>query len=256
MWKGMVTLGLLNIPIKLYAATEARGGLAFNMLCPTCLKRIKVPTVCLEHGEIGRASTVKGYEFAPDQYVVMTEADFGSVPLPTKSAVAIEEFVPEGTPLLFARGHYYMGPDQVGTKAYNLLRDVMRKQKVVAIAKVMIRERETLASISVAGDILLLTTLFWPDEVRDPSEAVGVSDYEPQAAEMKMAASLVKEMTNHFDPAHYRDLYKEALLSIIEARIAGTEPPAMTAPAPVPALDIMAVLTASMEAAKQKGVRS
>lgn len=249
MWKGMLQLGLVNVPVKMYAATEDKAGLKFNMLHRECLQRISMQTTCPDHGPISRDDTVKGYEWTKGQYVVMEEADFESVPVPSKSTVSIISFI-SGDLSPFARGYYYLGPEEVGAKAYALLNRAMADRQVQALAKICIRERETLCVVSPMGDGFLLTTLLWPDEIRDPREVT--PEPKPVAQnELDMAYSLIDTMKGDFDPAQYKDEYREALVSIIDAKVAGTEP---VAPAPVkaaPVQDIMAVLAASVEAAKK-----
>lgn len=249
MWKGMLQFGLVNVPIKMYAATEDRAGLGFNMLHADCLQRIQMKTHCPDHGEIARTDTVKGYEWTKGSYVVMTEADFDSVPVPSKSTIEIQGFV-SGDIQPFARSYYWLGPEEVGAKAYTLLNQAMQKRGVQALAKVCIRERETMCLVAPKGDGFMLTTLLWPDEVRDPGEITPqpkpVTD-----AEMAMALQLVDEMTKDFEPSSFEDTYRQALISIIEAKIDGTELPAAPAPAAA-APDIMASLMASLKAAKEK----
>jgi len=249
MWKGMLQFGLMNVPIKMYAATEDRAGLSFNMLCKDCLTRIQTKTHCPTHGEIPRSETVRGYEWTKGSYVVMTEADFDSVPLPSKNTVSISAFIPaDVTPL--ARGYYYLGPEEVGAKAYTLLNRAMQERQVQAIARICIRERESLCLVSPHGDGFILTTLLWPDEIRDPREVwpepKPVSD-----AEMGMALQLVDAMAGAFEPDTYKDEYREALVSIIEAKIDGTAPAPMEVPKAAPVPDLMAALAASVEAARR-----
>lgn len=250
-WKGAIQLGLLTIPVKLYAATEARGGLSFNMLCKQDQQRVSMPTVCPTHGAIPRTETVKGYEWAKGNYVVVTDEDFGRVALPSTHAIVIERFVPAGAVTSFVKGSYYLAPEVIGNKAYAMLRGALGNR--VGIAKIAMRERESLAALSTQGNVIVMNTLFWPDEVRDPGELDLPGEELITPAEQAMAGQLITSMTGEFDPAAYHDAYREALLKIIEAKLEGQEPeaPAVTAPAPeLPSL--IDILKASVAAHKQE----
>ena len=258
MWRGAIQFGLVTIPVKLYLATESRGGLSFNMLHRPDLQRIQMKTHCPEHGEISRSDTVRGYEWSKSQYVVIEEDDFEKVPLKTVRAIEIEQFVPAdrgGFSTTFVKQAYYVEPEAVGRKAFVLLRQVLAEAGLQAICKIVLKDRETLAALDPFADTMLLSTLYWPDEVRDvkeldlPDTSV---DFKP--AEIAMAKQLVDAMTGEFDPGQYRDEYREALLQVIAAKVEGEE---VELPQPVVETrgltDLMAVLEASVAAARRKG---
>ena len=258
MWRGAIQFGLVTIPVKLYLATESRGGLSFNMLHKPDLQRIQMKTHCPEHGEISRSDTVRGYEWTKGQYVVIEEEDFEKVPLKTVRAIEIEQFVPADRgrfSTTFVKQAYYIEPDPIGRKAFLLLREVLADAGLQAICKIVLKDRETLAALDPFADTMLLSTLYWPDEVRDVNELdLPETDVAFKPAEIAMAKQLVEAMTGEFDPSQYKDEYREALMQVIAAKVEGEE---VEAPTPIVEsrglTDLMAVLEASVAAARGKG---
>lgn len=256
MWRGAIQFGLVTIPVKLYLATESRGGLSFNLLHKTCLNRVQMKTHCPEHGEISRSDTVRGFEWSKGQYVVIDEKDLDAVPLKTVRAIEIEQFV-EATQgqytTTFVKQCYYLEPEAIGRKAFFLLKSVLAETGLEAICKIVLKDREALAAINPYSRTMLLSTLYWPDEVRDAGELdLPAEEFEFKPAEKQMARQLVETMTGEFDPAQYRDEYREALMKVIEAKIEG-QPVEMPAPVEVTSklTDLMAVLEASVAAARE-----
>jgi DNA end-binding protein Ku len=254
MWKGAIQFGLVTIPIKLYLATESKG-LSFNMLHKEDLSRIQMKIWCpVEDEVISRGDTVKGYEYAPGEYVVITDEDLEKVPLKTVRTIEIEQFTKadEDSNTRFVKQAYYIEPDKVGRKAFYLLKSVLADEGLTAICKVVIKDREALAAIDPFGDTMLLTTLHWPDEIRSTKE-LDLPDEEPdfKPAELQMAKQLVAAMTGEFEPENYRDEYRDALMKVIEAKIEGTEPEQIEQPEEGGNLvDLMAALEASVKATK------
>ncbi len=265
MWRGAIQFGLVTIPVKLYLATEPRGGLSFNLLhkdakeggtTVPCLRRIQMKTHCPEHGEISRTDTVRGYEWSKGQYVIIEEGDLESVPLKTIRAIEIEQFVEAdrgqyGT--TFVKQAYYLEPEAIGRKAFYLLKSVLKESGLQAIAKIVLKDREMLAALDPYSTTMLLSTLYWPDEVRELGELeLPEAEYEFKPAEIQMATQLVQAMTGVFDAAQYHDDYREALMRVIQAKIDGQP---MAEPEPMPQAskltDLMAVLEASVAAARQ-----
>jgi DNA end-binding protein Ku len=263
MWKGAISFGLITIPVKLYTATESDYAIRFNMLHAPDLARIQMKVWCPEdEAVISRSDTVKGYEHAPGQYVVITDEDLEKVPLKTVRAIEIEQFAPRDDAtaehLRFTKQAYYLEPDKIGRKAFHLLRQVLGEKGLTAICKVVIRDREALAALDPFENTMMLTTLHWPDEIRAASELdVPVEETEFKPAELRMAEQLVEAMTESFDPARYRDEYREALLAVIDAKVAGQE---IATPAPAEAgtnlVDLMKLLEASVRAATDAKARS
>jgi DNA end-binding protein Ku len=255
MWRGAIQFGLVTIPVKLYLATESKG-VSFNMLHKTDLSRIQMKIYCpVDEDVISRTDTVKGFEYAPGQYVVVTDEDLESVPLKTVRSIEIEQFTPrdgvDHSAVRFVKQAYYLEPDAIGRKAFYLLKDVLEDKGLTAICKVVIKDREALAAIDPFAKTMLLTTLHWPDEIRSLGELdLPAEEPEIKAAERKMAEQLIEAMTGGFDPSQYHDDYREALLQIIEAKVAGEE--TVAAPEAEPAtnlVDLMAALEASVKAA-------
>src|SRR5512143_478911 len=255
MWKGAIQFGLVTIPVKLYVATESRAGVSFNMLHAEDLSRIQMKIFCpVEEEIISRSDTVKGYEYAPDKYVVITDEDLEKLPLKTVRSIEIEQFVDAAEAqgnTKFVKQAYYLEPDRVGRKAFALLKEVLQDKGLTAICKIVIRDREALAALDPFENTMLLSTLYWPDEVRARGELdIPDEEIELKPAEKKMAAQLIEAMTGEFDPAAYRDEYREALMQVIESKIEGRET-VEVAPAeePTKLVDLMAALQASVNAA-------
>jgi DNA end-binding protein Ku len=226
------------------------------MLHEKDLSRIQMKTYCPVDDEvISRSETVKGYEYAPDQYVVITDEDLEKVPLKTVRTIEIEQFTKaerEDTNTRFVKQAYFIEPDKIGRKAFYLLKSVLADEGLTAICKVVIKDREALAAMDPFSDTMILTTLHWPDEIRSTNE-LDLPDEEPdfKPAELAMAKQLVSSMTGEFEPENYKDEYRDALMQVIEAKVEGHE-----AVAPEPAeeagnlIDLMAALEASVKSAK------
>ena len=256
MWRGAIQFGLVTIPVKLYLATEPRGGLSFNLLHEDDLQRIQMKVHCPEHGEISRSDTVRGYEWSKGQYVVIEESDFEAVPLKTVRSIEIEQFVEaerERHTSRFVKQSYYIEPEAVGKKAFSLLREVLIDSQLQAICKIVLKDREQLAVLDPYAATMMLSTLYWPDEVRDIGELdLPAEEAEFKPTELAMARQLVDALTGEFDPAQYHDEYREALLKVIDAKVAG-QPVEAQADERVETsklTDLMAVLEASVAAAR------
>jgi DNA end-binding protein Ku len=264
MWRGAIQFGLVTIPVRLYLATESRGGLSFNLLhkeakeggkVVPCLRRIQMKTHCPEHGEIPRSDTVRGYEWSKGQYVVVDESDFEAVPLRTVRAIEIEQFVEadaQSDAPIFVKQAYYLEPEPVGKKAFSLLRAVLAEEGLKGVCKIVLKDREQLSVLDPYQSTMLLSTIYWPDEVRDLGELeLPSEEFDAKPAEVAMAKQLVSAMTGAFEPERYHDAYREALLRVIEAKVDGQE---IEAPEPVVETkgltDLRAVLEASVAAAR------
>ena len=257
MWKGAIQFGLVTIPVKLYLATESKG-ISFNMLHKDDLSRIQMKVWCpVEDEPISRGDTVKGYEYSPGEYVVITDEDLDRVPLKTVRSIEIEQFTKaerDDAAVRFVKSAYYLEPDKIGRKAFYLLKSVLEADGLTAICKVVIKDREALAALDPFSDTMLLTTLHWPDEIRSTKELdLPDEDFSFKPAEVAMAKQLVSAMTGEFDPAQYKDEYREALETIIEAKVQGQETVEVEAPEETSNLiDLMAALEASVADAKAK----
>jgi DNA end-binding protein Ku len=253
-WKGAVSFGLVSIPVKLYTATEEKD-VSFHQVHREDGGRIRYKRVCQVDGEeVAYADIAKGYELPSGETVVLTDDDLADLPLTSSRVVDVLSFVPleQVDPIYFAKS-YYLEPDKTATKPYVLLRDALLQADSVALVKVAIRTRESLATLRVRDNVLVLETMVWPDEVRTPDFAFLDDDVTVRPQELAMAESLIESMTADFDPEQYHDDYREALEQVIEAKIEGRE----IVEQPVQeedtgsVVDLMAALRASVAAAKK-----
>ncbi|HEY6608769.1 MAG TPA: Ku protein [Candidatus Limnocylindria bacterium] len=254
MWRGAIQFGLVTIPVKLYLATET-GGIGFNLLHATCLNRIQMKVYCPHHDAvIPRSETVRGYEWSKGKYVVVTDEDIDSVPLKTVRAIEIEMFVKasrDNAGVQFVKQAYYLEPEQIGAKAFYLLKSVLAEQNKSAICKIVLKDREQLAALNPHTSTMLLTTLHWPDEVRAIDELnLPEAEVEIKPSEKKMAEQLVASMTGEFNADDYADGYRQALMAVIEKKVAGEKPEPQERAEPTNITDLMAALEASVAAAR------
>jgi Ku protein len=252
-WKGAISFGLVTIPVKLYSATEQRD-VSFHQVHRADGGRIKYRRVCTKDGEeIPYADIAKGYELPSGEMVVLTDEDFADLPLSTSRRIDVMQFVPldQVDPIYFAKS-YYLEPDAAGSKPYVLLRDALERSGMVAIVKVALRQRESLATLRVRGGVFVLETMLWPDEVREADFPFLDEDIDVRAQELTMASSLIDSMSGDFDPSEHKDTYREALQATIEAKIEGREVVPPAEPEEVEAAtDLLSALRASVEAAKK-----
>jgi len=256
MWRGAIQFGLVTIPVKLYLATE-QGGIGFNLLHATCLNRIQMKVYCPFHDEvIPRSETVRGYEWSKGKYVVVTDEDIDSVPLKTMRAIEIEMFINasrDSAGTQFVKQAYYLEPEQIGAKAFYLLKSVLVDQSKSAICKIVLKDREQLAALNPFTNTMLLTTLHWPDEVRAIDELNLPEDQiDIKPSEKKMAEQLVASMTGDFSADDYHDNYRQALMAVIEKKVAGEKPEPQQRAEPTNITDLMAALEASVAAARDE----
>jgi Ku protein len=252
-WKGAISFGLVTIPVKLYSATEQRD-VAFHQVHREDGGRIKYKRVCTVDGEeVAYSDIAKGYELPGGEMVILTDEDFADLPLSSSRRIDVLQFVEneEVDPIYFAKS-YYLEPDQQGAKPYVLLRDALESSGQVAIVKVALRQRESLATLRVREGVFVLETMLWPDEVRTPDFPFLDEDIEVRKQELSMATSLIESMEGEFDPSEHKDAYREALQAVIDAKVEGKEVarPSEEA-AEEPAADLLSALRASVEAAKK-----
>ncbi len=252
-WKGAVSFGLVSIAVKLYSATEEKD-IRFHQVHRADGGRIRYQRICsLDGQEVSYDEIAKGYDLGGGEMVVLTDSDLADAPLTTSRAIEVLQFVPaeQVDPMLYNKA-YYLEPEGAATKPYVLLRDALTRADRVAIVKVALRQREQLATLRVRDGVLVLNTMLWPDEVRNPEFGFLDDDVQARPAELAMAGSLIESMAADFHPEEYTDNYRAALQEIIDAKAAGREvltPPAEE-PAPGAAVDLMAALRASVERAR------
>ena len=252
-WNGAISFGLVSIAVKVYAATEQKH-IRFHQLHAADGSRVRYQRMCVGCGEeVAYEDLAKGYDLGGEDMVMLTDDDFAGLPLPSTHAIDVLEFVPADQidPTLYASA-YFLEPDGAAVKPYLLLRDALIHTNQIAIVKVALRHREQLATLRVRADVLMLNTILWPDELREPAFPFLDADVETRPAELTMATSLIESMATDFHPQRYTDDYRLALQAVVEAKVAGREivPAAEDTAAPTAAADLMAVLRASVERAR------
>jgi DNA end-binding protein Ku len=255
-WNGVISFGMVSIPVKLYTATENKD-ISFNLLHKEDGVRLKQLRWCPEHEQpVEWSEIARGYEYARDEYVVMTDSDFEKLPLPSKHTVELAAFVDaEQIDPIYYEKTYYLEPDEKGVKPYALLMRALKEKGLTGLAKIAIRNKEQLCALRPMEDDgkgggLVLETLFYPDEIREmPSE---VPEVDVNKRELDMAYALIDLLQEDFEPKKYKDEYREALQTIIDAKLEGTEIEAPEIARPAKVTDLVAALKASVEAAKKK----
>ncbi len=255
LWKGAVTFGLVNIPVRLYSAVEEKS-LRFNMLHGEDGGRIKFQRVCAVCGkEVAWDEIVKGYEYSKDHYVTFTDDELKSLDVDSIRAIDVVNFVPleEIDPIYYNRT-YYVVPEPSGLKAYRLLQQALEAEGQVGIAKVALREKEHLATIRIKDDVFVLETMHWPDEIRQPVFEDLDKEVEVRDQEVKMARQLIQQLSTDFDPAAFVDDYRERLETLINQKVEGEEVTvvAEAEEEPTKVVDLMEALKASVADAKKK----
>jgi len=253
-WKGAISFGLVTIPVKLYSATEEKD-VAFHQVHREDGGRIRYKRVCQTDGEeVTYSDIAKGYELPTGEMVILTDEDFSDLPLTTSRSIDVLEFVPleQVDPMYFSRS-YYLEPEVAGTKPYVLLREALESSGRVALVKIALRQRESLATLRVRDGVFVLEMMLWPDEIREASFGFLDEDVDVRPQELQMAQSLIETLSGDFKPEQYTDNYREALQALIEAKVAGREvvSPAEPVAESGAVVDLMAALRASVEAAKQ-----
>ncbi len=253
MWKGAISFGLVTIPVAVFPATEEKS-LKFNQLHDEDTGRIRYKRVCeIDGQEVTYEHIVKGYEYEKDHYVVLTDDDLDKVPLESSRAIDIQQFVEldEIDPVLYKKS-YYLVPEETGAKAYALLRSALSTEGKVGIAKVSFRDKEHLAALRFKGDVFVLETMYWPDEIRAAEFDTVRAAAKVRPQEVEMAKSLIDSLSQPWNPDSYHDEYRDALVQIVEKKIAGEEIEIVPETAPARVVDLMEALKASVEAAKKK----
>lgn len=259
-WTGAISFGLVTVPVKLYSAVN-RKTVRFHQLNEGTGARIAQKRVDSSTGdEVPYEAVIKGYEVAPDQYVRITSEELEALDPKKTRSIDIEDFVElDQIDPVFYDHPYYLAPGAGGGKPYRLLYEAMRETRKVAIAKVVIRQKESLVAIRpMEGDVLGMTTMIFADEIVDPDridDLDAAREAEVNDRELAIAKQLVDSLAADFEPGKYRDTYREEVLSLIERKAAGEElavqPPPEEEAAPVP--DLMSALKASLDAVRKDG---
>ncbi len=224
MWKGAVSFGLVNVPVKLYSATESHD-ISFRQVHRTDGGQIRYQRVCSACGEmVAYDEIAKGYEADDGQLVILTDEDLASLPNQASKEVAVDKFVPREQidPMLFDKP-YYLEPEKAATKAYALLRDALTASDRVALVSVAIRTRKTMAVLRVVDGVIVLQTLLWPDEIRSAGQ-INLGDTAPASdKELAMAGLLVESLAGDYDPSEVVDDYAQAVDSLVKSKLEGGE---------------------------------
>ncbi|WP_037570497.1 non-homologous end joining protein Ku [Phaeacidiphilus oryzae] len=256
-WTGAITFGLVTVPVSLFAATSQHSGPALHQVHRKDGARIRLKRICEEEGkEVPYREIAKGYESPDGRTVVLEDQDFAELPVPSRKVIDVLAFVDAESvdPVRYSTP-YYVGPaEKSPVKPYQLLRDALVESGRMAVAKVTLRTRESLAVLRVQGDLLVLQTMLWPDEIRDPAGIAPGGKDQVRPQELKMARSLMDTLSEGFDLDEQYDEYAEALERVITAKLEGVEPPTEEEGAEraggAQVIDLMDALRSSVEAAR------
>jgi DNA end-binding protein Ku len=260
MWMGTLNFGLVSMPVKLYSAVTSKS-VHFNQLHGADNARIQQKRVCSADGEeVPFEEVVKGYELAPERYVVIEDSELAGLAPEATRTIEIEDFVEiDEIDRIYFDQPYYIVPNRGGARSYRLLLQAMRETGKVGIARVVLRSRERLVAVHPREEVLMMTTLSYADEINPTSELRELNAEGEEAAkvgerELEVARRLVESLAEPFDIARYKDTYREAVLDLIDRKASGEEIVVEPRPA-VEALqspDLMGALQASLERARER----
>lgn len=255
-WKGAISFGMVIIPVRMYVATKTDRP-SFHMLHNTCHSKVKQVLYCPRDDQyLDRDDTIKGYEYAKGQFVILSEADFEKVPIKTKHIIDVLGFADskQVDPLYYYDAHY-LEPEEIGERPYALFRQALAETDRVAIAKTAFQRKEHLCSVRPDGNILVLHSLHYANELRSPEE-IKPPETQARPEELKMAKSLINEMAIDFKLSDYKDNYAAALKQLIQAKLEGRE---VVQPSPPPmevVPELMVALRQSIEARRKEKERA
>jgi DNA end-binding protein Ku len=253
-WKGSISFGLVNIPIKLFAATENHD-IKMRSLHKECNNPIKYEKECpVCEREVQKEEIVKGYEYEPGKFVVIEDEELEAIVPQSNKRIEIIDFVKleEIDPIYYDRS-YFLGPNQVGEKSYALLKTAMEDTQKIGVAKITIRSKEQLAVVRVYGNSLLLETIHFPEEVRSVDLVPGLSEvYDLDQKELTMAKQLIEQLTTEFDPTKYHNEYRSALMDLIDQKVEGNDVTVAKEKSEPNVVDLMEALQASIDKTKPK----
>jgi DNA end-binding protein Ku len=252
-WKGAVSFGLVNVPVKMYTATQDNDipmkmlhkdfhvPIHYNRTCPKCEK------------EVTWSDIIKGYEYEPGHYVTFDKKELEALASEASREIRILDFVDlhEIDPIYFQKT-YYLAPDESGTHAYNLLVEALRSSQKIGIANVTIRSKSSLAAIRVLDEVLSMVTMFYAEEIRPKEEIPKLPKMSKvDDRELEMAKMLIEQLTSKFEPDKYEDEYRERLMSAIESKVEGKEVKLAPQEKKSNVIDLMGALKASLQQSKQ-----
>ncbi len=254
MWKGAISFGLVYVPVKLFAATEQKD-IKFNYLHKKCKTPVQYKRFCpFCKNDISMEEIVRGYEYEKGKYVVLKEEDFNLEGFSGISKnIEIIDFVDlSGIDPIYYNKAYYLAPGDGGAKVYELLKRAMDETGKVAVARVVIRSRQNLAALRVSGKVIVMSTMHYPDEVRQ-SDALTELNYQVTLHdnELKMAVNLINSLSSEYQPQKYNDTYRQGLMDVIQAKIAGENIEIPAKPETGKVVDLMEALKASIDLARE-----
>lgn len=251
LWKGSISFGLVNVPIKMHAATESQE-FHFNYLHKTCHYRVRYLKTCPHCDiEVKPEEIVKGYEYEKDQYVILDEQDLAAIEQPISRSIDILNFIDlkEIDPIYFQKS-YYLSPEETAQKAYRLLSQAMIETGKVAISRFTMRSKQYLACLRAFEEGLVLETMYYPAEIRQFD--LDLAKVTPTDTEIALARQLIESLAVPFEPEKYRDELREQVKEMIERKIAGETYKVTAAPEPGKVVDLMEALRASLAATEQE----
>lgn len=256
-WNGAISFGLINVPVKMFTATEDKD-LHFKLLHKSCNAPLKQKRECTACGkEVAWEDTIRAYEWEKGRYIIMEEEDFNVVDDTGSKSIDILDFVNlEDIDPIYFHKTYYLSPAETGKKAYSLLRSAMSETGKIAVGKVVLREKQHLVTLRVIQDCIAMALMFYPDEIRSVSLVPAVREtVSIQDAEKRMAVQLIESLAEPFDASKYTDTYREELLKVIEAKAHGEQIEAPAEPRAAKVVDLMDALRASLEMVEKQKKR-
>lgn len=251
-WKGAISFGLVTIPVGLYSATENRTP-KFKMLRESDGSPIKYKRVAEADGkEVEWGEIVKGYEVEKGRYVIFTDDDLASAAASkgTKLVDVVQFVDEEDIDPIHYKSSYYLAPEATGVKAYHILLNALGDGKRVGLCKVALRDKEYLSTLRAKEGVLVLETMFWPDEIREPAFEELETEVEIRDEEVAMAQMIIDNLSGKFDPSAWKDQSRETIQALAQKKIDGEEIIAPEAPEPTKVVDLLEALKASVEATK------
>lgn len=256
-WKGAINFGLVTIPVGLYTATDNKTP-KFRQLRKTDHSPIKYKRVAEVDGEeVSYDDIVKGYEFEKDRYVVFTDEDLEAAVPEGNKLVDVIQFVDESEidPMMYKKS-YFLAPEKTGIKAYRILEEALEDKGRVGIAKVNIREKQQLATLRAKDGVIVMETMYWPDEIREGEFEELDADIEIRPEEVEMAGSIIDNLTKPFDADEFEDKSRGVIEELAAKKVAGEEIVAPSSPEPTKVVDLLEALKASVEATKEKQAKA
>src|SRR5881398_2571508 len=252
-WSGTISFGMVSIPVNLYTATESHD-VRFHLLHKKDGVRLKNVRWCpKDEKQVPWDDVVRGFEYAKERYVPVTDEDLEHLPVKTVHTVDISDFVKleEVDPIYFDKA-YYLAPEEAGIKAFALLREALQQTGRAAVAKVAIRDKENLCLVRPYQDVLTMETMFYANEIRSIDD-IAADGAKVSPKELQMAVSLIENLSDSFDAERYEDEYQAALKQVIKAKVEGAPLPEAPTEKGGRVVDLMEALRASVEQTRKKG---